>query len=180
MFNYFFQQRWFLPAMFSFFIGLYLLGKPVPSYGKDLRVGFIDIQVAVSNTKEWKKEFMSFKTKFKREKESISKREQRLKKKIEDLDKQSMVLNPELKKKKEEDVLKKKREFERYVQDKNEDFAKKEKEITNKILKKMVGVVEKIGKEKKFTIILEKKLGLYFDDSIDLTKLATLTFDKTK
>ena len=44
-----------------------------------------------------------------------------------------MVLNAELKKKKEDDVLKKKREFERYVQDKNEEFAKTEKEITNKI-----------------------------------------------
>ena len=100
--------------------------------------------------------------------------------KIEDLSKQSMVLNPELKKKKEEDVLKKKREFERYVQDKNEEFAKKEKEITNKILKQMIEVIKKIGKEKRFTIILEKKVGLYFDESVDLTTLATLTYDKTK
>ena len=180
MFNCFFCNRLLLPTVVSFFLGFSLLAKVTPSYGKDLRVGFVDIQAAVANTKEWKKEFISFKTKFKREKEAISKREDQLKKKIEDLNKQSMVLNPELKKKKEDDVLKKKREFERYVQDKNEEFAKKEKEITNKILKKMVGVVEKIGKEKKFTIILEKKLGLYFDKSIDLTKLATLTYDKTK
>ena len=77
-------------------------------------------------------------------------------------------------------MLKKKREFVRYVQDKNEEFAKKEKEITNKILKKMIEVIKKIGKEKRFTIILEKKVGLYFDESVDLTTLATLTYDKTK
>ena len=179
MSNCFFRQR-ILITLFYFFAVFFLLAQSTPGYGKDLRVGFVDIQLAVANTKEWKKEFISFKTKFEREKESISKREEQLKKKIQDLNKQSMVLNPELKKKKEDDVLKKKREFERYVQDKNEDFAKKEKEITNKILKKMVGVVEKIGKEKKFTIILEKKLGLYFDKSIELTTLATLTYDKTK
>ena len=179
MFNCFFGQRLLLAAV-SFFVGFFLLVQTTPSYGKDLRVGFIDIQVAVSNTKEWKREFISFKSKFKREKESIAQREKQLKKKIEDLGKQSMVLNVELKKKKEEDVLKKKRDFERYVQDKNEEFARKEKEITNKILKKMVQVIKKIGKEKKFTIILEKKIGLYFDESLDLTPLATLTFDKMK
>ena len=91
-----------------------------------------------------------------------------------------MVLNPQLKKKKEDDVLKKKREFERYVQDKNEEFAKNEKEITNKILIKMMEVIKKIGKDKRFTMILEKKIGLYFDNSIDLTALATLTYDKKK
>ena len=179
MFNCFFRQRLF-PTMFFFFVGFFLLAQATPGYGKDLRVGFIDIQAAVANTKEWKKEFISFKTKFKREKESISKREGQLKKKIEDLNKQSMVLNPDLKKKKEDDVLKKKREFERYVQDKNEDFAKKEKQITNKILIKMMEVIQKIGKEKKFTVILEKKVGLYFDKSIELTTLATLTYDKAK
>ena len=62
----------------------------------------------------------------------------------------------------------------------NEEFAKKEKEITNKILAKMVGVIKKIGKEKGFTMIIEKKLGLYIDESLDLTTLATLTYNKTK
>lgn len=178
MFNCFFWQR--LLPMFSFFVVFFVFAQVTPGYCKDLRVGFIDIQVAISNTKEWKKEFVSFKTKFKREKESIAKREGLLKKKIEDLNKQSMVLNAELKKKKEDDVLKKKKEFERYVQDKNEEFAKKEKEITNKILKKMVKVIKKIGKQKNSAMILEKKIGLYFDESVDLTTLATLAYDKAK
>ena len=99
---------------------------------------------------------------------------------IEDLNKQSMVLTPELKKKKEEALLKKKKDFERHVQDKNEEFAKKEKEITGKILKKMGAIIKKLGERKNFTMILEKKVGLYFDQSVDLTKLATQTYDKTK
>ena len=179
MFNSVIRKRK-LTVVFSFYVGLFLLVQANSSHAKDLRVGYVDIQLAVANTKEWKKEFVSFKTKFQREKISITKKEEQLKKKIADLNKQSMVLNPELKKKIEDDILKKKREFERYVQDKNEEFAKKEKEITNEILKKMVTVIKNIGKEKRFTIILEKKLGLYFDESLDLTTLATLTYDKTK
>ena len=167
-----------LPVLFSFVAVFFLLVLPAPGFGKDLRVGVIDLQKAVANTREWKREFASFKKRFKKEKGLISKKENLLKKMIEDLNKQGFVLDPALKKKKEEGVRKKKREFERYVQDKNEDFAKTEKEITNKILRKMVNVVKKIGKNKKFTMILEKKVGLYFDDSVDLTTLATKTYDK--
>ena len=76
--------------------------------------------------------------------------------------------------------LKKKRDFERYVQDKNEDFAKQEKEITGKILKKMVLIIKNIGKSKNFTMVLEKKMSIYFDESLDLTSLATRTYDKKK
>lgn len=179
MFNGFVRLR-LLPIMFSLFAVLPLLAQTTPVHAKDLRVGVVDIQKAVASTKEWKKEFIAFKTRFKKEKGLISKKENLLKKMIENLNKQSLALRPELKKKKEDNVRKKKREFERYVQDMNEEFAKKEKQITNNILKKMVTVIKKLGKEKKFTMILEKKVGLYFDDSVDLTNLATRTYDKTK
>jgi len=43
-----------------------------------------------------------------------------------------------------------------------------------------VKVIKKLGKSKKFTMILDKKVGLYFDQSVDLTTLATKTYDKTK
>ena len=59
-------------------------------------------------------------------------------------------------------------------------FAKNEKAITSKILKKMEGVIKKLGDSKKFTVILEKKNGLYFDQSVDLTTLATRTYNQTK
>ena len=77
-------------------------------------------------------------------------------------------------------LMQKKKDFERYVQDKNEEFAKKEKVITGEILGKMVKVIKKLGESKKFTMILDKKVGLYFDQSVDLTILATKTYDKTK
>ena len=41
-------------------------------------------------------------------------------------------------------------------------------------------IIKKLGESKKFTMILEKKVGLYFDQSVDLTTLATQTYNKTK
>ena len=157
-----------------------MFAQATPAHAKDVRVGVIDIQAAVTGTKEWKKEFASFKTKFQKEKLTIAAKEKNLKKLIEDLNKKSMVLSPELKKKKEEALIKKKKNFERYVQDKNEDFAKSEKAITSIILKKMVKIVKDLGKSKNFTMILERKTVLYFDQSVDLTALAIRTYNKTK
>ena len=175
-----FSRAWQFTKLVCFLIIFLIFVQATHGYAKDIRVGVVNVQAAVTGTNEWKKEFASFKTKFEKEKVSISSKENQLKKMIEDLSKQSMVLSPELKKKKEEALLKKKRAFERHVQDKNEEFAKREKAITNKILKKMVKIVKDLGESKKFTMILEKKVGLYFDPSVDLTALATRTYNKAK
>ena len=179
MFSSFIWTRQFT-KWFCFLVIFIIFAQATPGYAKDVRVGVIDIQAAVTGTNEWKKEFASFKTKFQKEKLSIAAKEKNLKKLIEDLNKKSMVLSPELKNKKEEALIKKKKNFERYVQDKNEDFAKSEKAITSIILKKMVKIVKDLGESKNFTMILERKIGLYFDQSVDLTALAIRTYNKTK
>ena len=179
MFSGFFRT-WQFTNWFCFLVIFIMFAQATPAHAKDVRVGVIDIQAAVTGTNEWKKEFASFKTKFQKEKLSIAAKEKNLKKMIEDLNKQSMILSPELKKKKEEALIQKKKDFERHVQDKNEEFAKNEKAITSKILKKMVKIVKDLGENKKFTMILERKIGLYFDESVDLTALAIRTYNKTK
>ena len=176
-----FIPTWQFTKRFCYFLIIFFMfAQATPAHAKDVRVGVIDIQAAVTGTNEWKKEFASFKTKFQKEKLSIAAKEKNLKKLIEDLNKKSMVLSPELKNKKEEALIKKKKNFERYVQDKNEDFAKSEKAITSIILKKMVKIVKDLGESKNFTMILERKIGLYFDQSVDLTALAIRTYNKTK
>ena len=166
---------------FSLFLfGLLILGpSQIPSFAAENRVGFVNIQKAVVNTKEWKREFEVFKKSFAKEKKKIKARESKIKKMLTDLNKQSFVLEPELKKKKEDKFRKEKVAFERYVQDQNEEFSKSEKEITNKILLKMMKVLKKIGKEKKYTMILQQKVVLYHDHGNDLTSLATKTYDRS-
>lgn len=150
----------------------------ISSFAAESRVGFVDIQKAVSGTRDWKASFTKFKSDFAKEKKRIKIREKKIKKLLAELSKQSFVLTPELKKKKEEQLRKEKIGFERYVQDQNSEFGKKEKEMTQEILLKMMEVIRKIGKEKKYTMILEQKVVLYHDRGNDLTKLATRTYDR--
>ena len=164
---------------FCLLIGLIYFGPfAISSFAADSRVGFVNIQKAVIGTKEWKKNFEIFKKDFAKEKKKIKARENRNKKMLQDLNKQSFVLDPELKKKKEDRFRKEKIAFERYLKDQNDEFGKNEKEITQKILIKMMKVIKKIGKEKKYTMILEEKVVLYKDQGKDLTALATKTYDR--
>ena len=165
---------------FFLLIGLVFFGPLVmSSFAAESRIGFVDIQKAVLETKEWKKQFEIFKKDFAKEKKKIQARETRIKKMLADLNKQSSVLSPEVKRKKEDRFRKEKIAFERYLKDQNDEFGKNEKEITQKILIKMMKVIKKLGKEKKYTMILEEKVVLYHDRGNDLTALATKTYNRT-
>ena len=170
---------------YTLYISLLLFGQfffgplAISSFAAESRVGFIDVQKAVISTKEWKRQFENFKKDFAKEKKKIKARENRIKKMLQDLNKQSFVLDPELKKKKEAKFRKEKVAFERYVQDKNAEFGNSEKEMTQKILQNMMKIIKKIGKEKKYTMILEQKAVLYHDKGNDLTTLAIKTYDRS-
>lgn len=148
------------------------------AWAADTKIAFVNIQEAMFATKEYKRASASFKSDFDKEKGIITARERKIKKMLDELSRQGFVLSPELKKKKEDRFLKEKKDFERYVQDRNEEFARNEKTATAKILRKMLKVLEKIGKDKRLTMIMEKKTVFYSDSSADLTKLATKTYDK--
>ena len=151
---------------------------PITAWAAGSKIGFVNMQKAVASTQEFKTALKKFRKDFEKERKVIVSREQKVQRMLEDLNKQGFVLDPALKKQKQESFLKEKKKLERYVQDRNEEFARKEKETTNKILKKMLDVIRKIGKQKKLSMILEKKALFYTDAAADLTDLATKTYDK--
>jgi outer membrane protein len=155
----------------------WLLTVNVASAAAQPKFGFIDVQKAISSTKDWKKGFAAFKASFQKQKDVISKKEAKIKKMLEDLNKQSFVLDPNLKKKKEDNFRKEKVAFERYVEDQNNEFGKKEKEMTRKLLKQMIEIIQKVGKDRKYSMILEKKSVLYHDKGNDITDLAVKAYD---
>ncbi len=162
------------------FILGFLIYEPftVSSFAADSRIGFLDLQKAVSSTKEWETDYAKFNKDFTKEKQRFKVRELKIKKMLEDLGKQRFVLDPELKSKKEDNLRKEKVDFERYIQDQNAELNKKRKEIAQKILVKMDKVIKKIGTEKKYTMILERKVVLYHDKDNDLTAAVIQAYDK--
>lgn len=100
--------RFFRSLLVFLFFGILVSGAQ-NAVAADARVGFIDIQKAVSETKEFKRAFNSFRSKFQKEREIITEREKKVKAMLDELNKKGFVLSPELKKRKEEQFLKEKK-----------------------------------------------------------------------
>ena len=144
----------------------------------ELKIGFVNIQKAITETKEFKKSQMRFQLKLKKEKGIIDARKKKVENMLRELNKQGFVLNTELKKAKEESFLREKKEFDRYVQDREEEFRRSEQKVIEKISKKMLEVLKQLGKQKKLTMVIEKKAVFYSDSALDLTQLAVKTYNK--
>ena len=170
------RARVFRLGLVSIMVGL--MGFASQSSAADFKIGFVNIQKAITETKEFKKSQMKFQVKLKKEKGIIDARKKKVENMLRELNKQGFVLNPELKKAKEESFLREKKEFERYVQDREEEFGRSEKKVIEKISKKMLEVLKRLGKQKKLTMVIEKKAVFYSDSALDLTNLAVKTYDR--
>ena len=119
-----------------------------PASSATTRVGFVDIQQAIEKTKEYKKARIRFESKVKKEQGLIEAKQKKFDGMIKEFQKQSHVLSPELKQKKEKRLLDEKKELERYVNDRKEDLMLQERQIGERILKKMMDVLKKSAKKK--------------------------------
>ncbi len=175
------ERTIFIPTRFfakAFIAASMVLFFCVSSASAIEKIGFVDMQKAITSTKSFQKEMAKYQASYKGEQKKIQAKEDKIKKKKDELEKQKFVMSPDLISKKEEAWRMEYKNFKRYVQDKNENFQRKRDEMGREILVKMMAVVRKLGKEKKFTVILENKSVLYNDVTVDLTNLVIKKFDK--
>ena len=124
---------------------------------------------------ELKAKLESLQKKLDKEKESLLKLEEELKK-------QSMMLSLDAKESKQKE-LEKKRRYYKYLYDEfSLEMKGAEGEATNMVTREINKVVGKIGDEKGYTIIFEKNMpGLvYFDDAIEITDEVIDAYDRAK
>lgn len=130
------------------------------AYAENLKVGVVDLMKALNESDSGKKAKGELESLIKSKQSVLDQKGKEIEKMKSDLEKQSSVLSAEAKKTKEEDLEKMLREYQRLVQDSQNEVKKKEGELTGGILKEIRVVVEKIGEEGDYTIILENAEGL--------------------
>jgi len=74
------------------------------------------------------------------------------------------------------------RDYQRLVADSQKEVKKKEGELTGDIIKELRGIVQKIGQEEGYTLILESAEGqiLYAAKEIDLTETVIKKFNESR
>ncbi len=143
------------------------------------KIAYVDIQKALEMTKSGQKVQKEFKGEVDDEQKQIDKKKTEYERIKETLDKQKSSLNEKAVREKEEDLISIEKELKRSFQDSQEKLRRKNATLVGELVKKMRTLVEALGKEKGYTLIVEKnsQFLLYADPELDLTDEVVKKFD---
>lgn len=144
-----------------------------------IKVAFVDMQRALNESKAGKKALGELQKLMEERKVGLQKQKEAIEKKKDELDKQGLLLNEETRKSRETEVRTLERDYTRTLSDLKEEFGRRESEYTDGIRKELLRVIEKIGKEGGYTLVLERQYSaiLYAPPTIDLTETLIKRYD---
>ncbi|HXV81973.1 MAG TPA: OmpH family outer membrane protein, partial [Candidatus Binatia bacterium] len=135
----------------------------------NVKIGFIDIQRAITESQAGKRAKERFQAQVKKAEAELLKEKQEIERLKGDLDKKGPLLKEEEKRSLEADLQRRVVNYQRGMQDQQQQLRQKEGEMTSDILKELEKIVNEVGKAEKFTLILERSQILYSDQGIDIT-----------
>jgi outer membrane protein len=137
-----------------------------------LKLGYVDLQKALNEAEAGKKAKENFKAEVDRMEHSLEKRKNEVEKLKEELEKKGLLLREEERDVLERDYRQKLRDFERLYKDSQQELQIKDRELTGRILEELRQVIQQIGEQGNYTVILEgnNTVVLYGAKSIDLTE----------
>jgi len=166
----------------SFVIGLILLGWFGSGWAAELKIAYVDIQRAINESnagKEAKKAITKEIEKFQR---LIADKQKELQTMKESFEKQALMLTPDARANKEKEYQNKLREFQRWGEDSQNELNQKRMEMERNISIALVKVIQKLGADEGYTLILEKNenIVLFVSKTIDITDRAIKAYDAQK
>ena len=137
-----------------------------------VKVGVVDIQAVIAQSREGQAARNKVAAEAAEKQKDISAKEGEIKQMDAELQKQSPVLSDAAKKEREEEIRRRLRDLKRLTEDFNRDLGKRETELINDLLRDVTAVIRDYGKEKGYSLIVERGQGgvIYGSDSADLTK----------
>ena len=147
-----------------------------------VKIGVVDLLKALNESEVGKKAKGDLEAIIKLKQISIDEKGKKIEQLKAELDKQASIISGEAKKSKEEDIERLIRDYQRIVTDSQAEVKKKEGELTNNILKELREVIEKIGQEEEYTLILEQAEGLvlYSNKANSITEKTIKRYNELK
>jgi outer membrane protein len=152
------------------------------AFAAESKVGYVDVQKAIQATGAGKKAKETLDAEYQKRKGNLDKRKADIEKMGQDLEKKKSVLSEEVLSKKQMELQEEMMKFQKTVGENQLEIQKKEEELVKPILTKMKAVIEKVAKEKGFTMVLENKGQnvLFASADADLTDEVVKAFEKEK
>jgi len=166
----------------SLVIGLILLGWLGSVWAAEIKIAYVDIQRAINESnagKDAKKAITKDVEKFQR---LIADKQKELQTMKESFEKQALMLTPDARANKEKEYQNKLREFQRWGEDTQNELNQKRMEMERNISIALVKVIQKLGADEGYTLVLEKNetIVLFASKTIDITDRAIKAFDAQK
>ena len=138
---------------------------------QEIKIGYVDLQKAVSNSNAGKEARLIFQSEVERRQKDLNIMKENLEKSKKELESQGFLLSEETRLKKEKEYQDKLKEMQRFFKDSQDELQAKDVQLTKKLVEEIRIIINNVGKEKKYTAIFEKNEGaiLYADPAIDLT-----------
>jgi outer membrane protein len=166
----------------SVVMGIVLLGWFGSVFAADFKIAYVDIQRAVNDCnagKDAKKVITKEVEKFQR---LIADKQKELQTMKESLEKQAPMLTPDARANREKEYQNKLREFQRWGEDTQNEINQKRVEMERNISIGFQKVIQKVGADDGYTLILEKNenIVLYVSKTIDITDRVIKAYDAQK
>jgi outer membrane protein len=166
----------------SLAIGMILLGWLGSVWAADSKIAYVEMQRVINECnagKDAKKAITKDAEKFQH---LIADKQKELQTMKESLEKQTLMLTPDARANKEKEYQNKLREFQRWGEDTQNELNQKRMEMERNISTALVKVIQKIGADEGYTLILEKNenIVLFASKTIDITDRAIKAFDAQK
>jgi len=161
---------------------LLLGGNVARSDAAGSRIGYVDVQrvivrsvAGVAAREQLEKDKVTMQ-------KDVDNRKIEVDKLREEMEKKGLVLSAESRREKEETLQRKVRDLRRLAEDLEKELQKKEQQATQRILQELTGIIEKMGKERGFLLIVERRSGgvIYGDPEGDVTDEVIKLYDQEK
>jgi len=147
----------------------------------DLKIGIVDLKVALQNTKEYQREQNNINAQALKKQKELEAMQKKIEKAKSELQTQAMMMTPERLSQKQSELSDMDKQYERKKQDVNDALAKEINRIQAAQFSKLNKVLNEFGKRGKYDLIIHKTQQipfiLYSDPSHDVTAEITKLLD---
>jgi outer membrane protein len=159
--------------------GLMLASGPARG---EMKIAVVDLQKALEMSSEGKKAKAVFSKKVEKVQAELKAKQEELDTSKGELERQGSLLSEEARAEKERNYQYKLRDFQRLYKDSQEELQREDAELSERILKGLQSVIEKIGKQGDYGLILEKSHGAVLFSSItnDITEQVIKMYDESQ
>ena len=144
----------------------------------EVKIAVVDMTDVIFNSAEGKKAQETIKHKGQELGKDLERRRNEFGKQVEEYQKQAAVMREDVRKKKEEEFGKRQTELQQKVGTSQQELQKMEEKELKPLYERFAKVVDTISKENHYTVVLDKRVVIGFDPSIDITDKVKAAFGK--